>query len=236
MSSNPAKTTAPIVVYCTISTKEAMIELVPEFERISGYAVRITVKPAPELVHEIRGGMRGDIFIGPEEYSEPLINEGILVAGSRSAFARSTTGLAVRAGTPKPDIGTPEKLKAALLAARSVAYSEGASGMMFVRAIEQLGIADAINAKRATSRPGEMVGAIVARGGADIGIQQLSALLPVPGIEIVGRLPETLQEVIVYGTNVFAGSTGGEAAQAFVRFLRSPTAHAVLRRKGLEPA
>ena len=213
-----------------------MIELVPAFERTSGYAVRITIKPAPELVREIRAGIRGDIFIGPEEYSDPLLSEGILVAGSRSSFARSTTGLAVRAGAPKPDISTAEKLKTALLAAGSVAYSEGASGMMFVRAIEQLGIADAVNAKRAATRPGEMVGAIVARGGAEIGIQQISALLPVPGIEIVGRLPDELQEVIVYGTNEFSGSTGGEAAQAFVRFLRSPAAHAVLHRKGLEPA
>jgi molybdate transport system substrate-binding protein len=223
-----------LVILCTISTKEALMELVPEFERTSGHPVDITYQAAPALIERIHKGLRGDIFIGPEEYSGPLLEEGIL--RSRTAFARSTTGLAVRAGTMKPDISTPEQLKRALLAAGSVAYSEGASGMQFVKAMEALGISAAITAKRAAARPGEMVGAVVARGAADIGIQQISALLPVAGIDIVGRLPAALQEVIVYGTNAFAQSSEREAAEAFTNFLRSAGAHDVLRRKGLEPA
>ncbi len=228
-----------LVVLSTISVKEALIELVPQFEHLTGYKVSMTSTGAPVLIQQIRDGRRGDLFIGPEEYSAPLFDEGILVAGSRIPFARSTTGLAVLAGTPPPDISAPAKLKSVLLAARSVSFSEGASGMMFVNVLEQLGIAAAINAKFVAPRPGEMIGAVVARGAADIAIQQLSALLPVPGIKIVGPLPDELQKSILYGTHVFAQAapaTQEIAVPAFVNFLRSDAAMAILRRNGLEPA
>jgi molybdate transport system substrate-binding protein len=227
---------AEIVVFSTISAKEALIELVPEFERASGHKVNITYAGGSGLADRIRNGTRGDLFIGPEEFSGPLIDEGRLLAGSRAAFARSGTGLAVRAGAPKPDISSPEKLKSALLAAGSVSYSAGASGMQFVKVLERLGIADAIAAKRVAARPGELVGAVVARGDADIAVQQVSELLPVPGIEILGPLPAELQKAIIYGATAFPQSTQREAAQAFVAFLRSEAAHAVLRKKGLDPA
>jgi molybdate transport system substrate-binding protein len=162
--------------------------------------------------------------------------EGKLVSGSRTAFANSRTGLAVRAGVPKPDISTPEKLKGVLLAAGKVSYSAGASGMHFARVLDRLGIADAIAAKRVPPRPGELVGAVVARGDADIGVQQVSELLPVPGIEILGPLPAELQQTIVYGATTFPQSTQRETVQAFVSFLRSEAARAVLRKKGLDPA
>ncbi len=227
---------AEIVVYSTISAKEALIELVPEFERASGHKVNITYAGGSGFANSIRNGTRGDLFIGPEEFSGPLIDEGRLLAGSRTAFARSTTGLAVRAGAPRPDISSPDKLKSTLLAAGSVSYSAGASGMYFAKVLERLGITDAIEAKRVASRPGELVGAVVARGDADIGVQQLSELLPVPGIEILGPLPAELQQTITYGATAFPQSTQREAAQAFVNFLRSEAVHAVLRRKGLDPA
>jgi len=227
---------AQIVVFSTISCKEALIELVPEFERVSGHKVDITYAGGSGLSKQIRGGTLGDIFIGPEEFSGPLIDEGKLLAGSRSAFARSSTGLAVRAGAPKPDISSPEKLKGALLAARSVSYSAGASGMHFVKVLEQLGIRDAVAAKFVAARPGELIGAVVARGEADIGVQQVSELLPVEGIQILGPLPTELQQTIVYGATAFPKSTQREAAQAFVSFLRSEPARIVLRKKGLDPA
>lgn len=227
---------AEIVVFSTTSAKEALIELVPEFERASGHKVNITYAGGGGLAKRIRDGLSGDLFIGPEEFSGPLIEEGKLLAGSRTAFAHSRTALAVRAGAAKPDISSPEQLKSALLAAGSVSYSAGASGMHFVKVLERLGIAEAIAAKRVAARPGELIGAVVARGEAAIGVQQVSELLPVPGIEILGPLPTELQHTIIYGATVFPQSTQREVAQAFVSFLRSAAAHAVLRRKGLEPA
>jgi len=227
---------AEIVVLSTISTKEALIELVPEFERASGHKVNITYAGGSVLSKQILAGTQGDLFIGPEEFSDPLIKAGKLLAGSRNAFARSSTGLAVRVGAPRPDISTPEKLKSALLAATAVSYSAGASGMHFVKVLDRLGIAEAIAAKRVAPRPGELVGAVVARGDAEIAVQQISELLPVPGIQILDPLPAELQQAIIYGATVFPQSAQREAAQAFVDFLRSEAARATLRKKGLEPA
>src|SRR3954466_4760147 len=118
-----------LVVICTMSCKEALIELVPVFERESGHAVDATYGAGPELAKQISGGERADIFVGPEEFSGPLIEEGRLDGATRTAFAHSSAAVAVKAGTTKPDISSPEKLKAALLAAKAVCYSRGASGI-----------------------------------------------------------------------------------------------------------
>ena len=179
-----------VVLRVPISCKEALIELVPEYEHGSGRKLNVTYAGGPGLTEEIRGGKTADLFIGPEEFSNPLIAEGKLAGASRTAFARSSTGLCVRAGGLKPDISTPEKLeKSALLAAGAVSYSKGASGIHFVKALEKLGIADAVVAKLVPPAPAELVGAVVARGAADIGAQQFSELLPVSGIDILGPLP-----------------------------------------------
>jgi molybdate transport system substrate-binding protein len=227
---------AEIIVFSTISAKEALIELVPEFERASGHKVNITYAGGSGLSKQILGGKLGDLFIGPEEFSGPLMNEGKLLAGSRIDFARSSIGLAVRAGIAKPDISSPEKLKSVLLAAASVSYSAGASGMHFVKVLERLGIADVMANKQVPPRAGELVGAVVARGDADIAVQQISELLPVPGIQILDPLPLEFQQTIIYGATAFPQSMQREVAQAFVNFLRSEAARVVLRKKGLDPA
>ena len=224
-----------LVVICTMSCKEALIELVPVFERECGYAVDITYGAGPELARKISDGVAADIFVGPEEFSGPLIEQGRLVGGSRTAFAHSSAVVAVKAGVAKPDISTPQKLKDALLAAKAVCYSRGASGIHFVQACEQLGIADAVAAKLVKPRPGEMVGPVLVRGEADIGVQQPAELLPVPGVEIVGPLPPELRQTIVYGASVFTGSTQREGNQAFVEFMRSHAAREALHEAGLDP-
>jgi molybdate transport system substrate-binding protein len=235
MTDSAKRQQGKLVVICTMSCKEALIELVPVFERESGYALDVTYGAGPELASKISGGVRADIFVGPEEFSGPLIEEGRLVGSSRTAFAHSGAVIAVKAGAAKPDISSPQKLKEALLAAKAVAYTRGASGIHFVQACEKLGIADAIAAKLVKPRPGEMVGPVLVRGEADIGVQQPAELLPVPGVEIVGPLPPELQQTIVYGTTVFTGSTQPEGNQAFVNFMRSDEARHALREAGLDP-
>jgi molybdate transport system substrate-binding protein len=234
--SESARAQGTLVVICTMSCKEALIELVPEFEREKGYTVDITYGAGPELAKKISSGVRADIFVGPEEFSGPLIEEGRLVGSSRTAFAHSAAVLAVKAGVTKPDISSPQKLKEALLAAKAICYSRGASGIHFVQACEKLGIADVVAAKLVTPRPGEMVGPVLVRGEADIGVQQPAELLPVPGVEIVGPLPPELRQTIVYGASVFTGSTQREGNQAFIEFMRSDAARKVLHETGLDPA
>src|SRR5262245_36813958 len=139
---------AEITVLSTTAAQEALTEIIPLFERTSGHKVSVTFASGPRMVERIRAGATGDLFIGPDEYNEPLLKEGKLVARSGVEFAHSLTGVAVRAGAPRPDISTPEKFRNALLAAKSVCFSGGASGMHIVNVFERLGIGDAIEAKR----------------------------------------------------------------------------------------
>ena len=224
-----------VVIICTMSCKEALIELVPVFEREKGYAVDITYGSGPALAKQISDGVRADIFVGPEDFSGPLIDEGRLVANSRTAFAHSGAVFAVKAGAPKPDLSSSQKMKEALLAAKGICYSGGASGIHFVQACQKLGIADVVAAKLVKPRPGEMVGPVLVRGEADLGVQQPAELLPVPGVEIIGPLPPELRQTIVYGATVFTGSTQREGNQAFVDFMRSHAAREVLTHTGLDP-
>jgi len=224
-----------IVVLSTIAAREALHDLGPMFERASGHTVDIEFQSGPKLAERVRAGVDGDLFIGPAEFSDALLAEGKLVAGTRVEIARSGSGVAVRAGAPRPDIGTPEAFKHALLAAKTVSFSGGASGIQFLNALERLGIAEQVKAKKVTPQPGELVGAVVARGAAEIGVQQKSELLPVTGIDIVGPLPGDLQTVIVYAASVLPRSTERAAAQEFVRFLRSAEAASVIRAKGMDP-
>ena len=224
-----------LVVICTMSCKEALIELVPVFEREHHCAVDITYGSGPELAKKISGGLGADVFVGPEEFSGPLIDEGRLAGESRTAFAHSSAVVAVKIGTKKPDISSPQKLKDALLAAKGICYSGGASGIHFVQACEKLGIKDAVAAKLVKPRPGEMVGPVLVRGEADIGVQQPAELLPVPGIAIVGPLPAELRQTIVYGATAFTGSKQGRMNQVFVEFMRTDAAREVLRHAGLDP-
>jgi len=227
---------AEIVVVSTTAIKESLIEIVPLFERASGHKVNITFGSGPTVFERVRAGATGDLFLGPDEFSEPLLKEGKLVASSRVDFAHSGASVAVLAGAHKPDVSTAEKFKAALLAAKTVSYSSGASGLFFVRVLERLGITEEIKAKLVAPKPGEPVGAVVARGQAEIGIHQLSELLPVSGIDIVGPLPAELQRKIVYSAFAFPASTQQEAAHMFVTFLRTGVVGAIIRRKGMEPA
>ena len=235
MSDSAKAQQGKVVIICTMSCKEALIELVPVFERESGYAVDITYGAGPELAKKISSGVQADIFVGPEEFSGPLIEEGRLVGSSRTAFAHSGAVFAVKEGTPRPDMSSPQKMKEALLAAKAVCYSRGASGIHFEQACERLGIADVVAAKLVKPRPGEMVGPVLVRGEADIGVQQPAELLPVPGVDIIGPLPPELRQTIVYGATVFTGSTQREGNQAFVDFMRSKPAREVLQHTGLDP-
>ena len=226
---------ADLVVISTNSTKEALVDLLPLFERSSGHKVEIAFGSGPSLVARIKSGLAGDLFVGPAEFADDLERDGKLIAGSRVPFVRSGSGVAVRAGAPKPDVSTPESFKAALLAAKSVSFSAGISGIKFVEVLARLGIADEVARKKVAPQPGELVGAVVARGAAEIGVQQLSELLPVAGIEILGPLPGDLQDVNIYGVSVMTVSRQPDAGRAFVRFLRSDVAAPVFKHKGMAP-
>lgn len=224
-----------LTVICTMSCKEALIELIPVFECERGYSVEVTYGAGAGLARKIADGLRADLFVGPEEFSGQLIEQGVLDGSSRTAFAHSGAVLAVKRGHPLPDIATGEKLRDVLLAARAVSYSTGASGIHFLQACEQLGILAAVTAKLVRPQPGEMVGPVLVRGEADIGVQQPAELLPEPGVVIVGPLPPELRQTIVYGATAFRETSNREGFDAFLEFMRSAVAHEVLKATGLDP-
>jgi molybdate transport system substrate-binding protein len=215
-------------------------DLAPEFERTSKNTVVTAWGPSmgatPEAIpNRLRRGEPADVLIMVGTALDELIKQGKVVADSRVDLARSGIGMAVRAGAAKPDIGSVDAFKRALLDARSIAYSDSASGVYLSTVLfQQLGIADEIKSK-SKMIPAEPVGAVVARGEAEIGFQQISELLPVPGIDLVGPLPPDLQKVTVFSAAIVVGANEPDAARTLIKFLASPAAAPVITKSGLEP-
>jgi molybdate transport system substrate-binding protein len=223
-------------VFATNSSRAVLDELVPQFERASGDKVEVSYDPAKVMLRRIAGGESADVAILGSAALDELIKQEKIAPGSRRLFARCGVGVAVRAGAAKPDIGTVDALKRALLAAKSVAYTqEGASGMHFSGLIEKWGIAAQIEAK-AVRQPGGLIGEQVAAGRAEIAIQQVPELLAVRGINLVGPLPAEIQLISVSAIGVFSATKEPNAANAFAEFLCTPATARVLKAKGHEPA
>lgn len=227
-------TAAEITVLCSTAMKEVMLELIPAFERTSGHKIAISYETSNGILEKIKGGASADLVILTAEAIDDLTRRGNVTTGSRVDLARSGVGVAVRSGAPKPDIGSVRAFKTSLLAAKSIAYTKiGASGVYFAGVLERLGIAEQVKSK--TVLVTSSVGEVVARGEAEIGVHQISELLPVAGIEIVGPLPGDLQKITVFSAGLYATAKEPEAAKAFVRFLSAEAAIPVIRKKGMEP-
>jgi molybdate transport system substrate-binding protein len=216
-------------------------ELVPGWTRVSGAHVSTVYGPsigtAPDAIPiRIRRGEPVDVVIMASPGLDALIARGEAIADSRVDLARSRVGVAVRAGARRPDIRTPAGLRQALLDARSIAYSDSVSGIyVSTQLFARLGIADQVRDK-SIQIPSEPVGNAIARGQADIGFQQLSELLPVPGIDFLGPIPEELQLITVFSAAVATNARHPEAARALLGYLSSPDADAAITRSGLAPA
>jgi molybdate transport system substrate-binding protein len=216
--------------------KAVVLDLLPEFERANGVTPAITWASTNMLMDEIRNGATGDLAILTDEAIDGLIRQGKMVAGSRIDLVRSAIGIAVRQGAPRPDISSAAALKQTLLSARAISYSKtGISGVYFPTVLERLGIAELVASKVLIPPTGVPVGEVVANGDAEIGVQQISELLPVPGIEIVGPLPDEVQKVTVFSAGLFAGASEPQVAKALVTLLTSAVARPVYERKGMEP-
>ena len=222
-----------IRLLCTLGLRGLLDEIKPALES-RGLYFAASYGATNVLIPKIVGGERADIAILTDAGVEGLVEAGTLAAGSRRDLARSVIGIAVKAGAPKPDIGTVDAFKQALIAARSIAFSRsGASGIHFANLISQLGIADEV-ARKARIFDG-VVGTLAARGEVEIAVQQVSELKLVDGIDIVGALPDSLQKVTVFSAGVFAASARPVAAAARVEALRGVDIAAVMRKQGLEP-
>jgi molybdate transport system substrate-binding protein len=215
-------------------------ELVPEFERLTGNKVLTAYGPSMgttvnAIPIRLERGEAADVLIMVGYALGDLVKQGKVVADSRVDLVKSPIGIAVKSGAPRPDISSVDAVKRALLATKSIAYSDSASGVyVSTEMFEKLGIADAMKDK-ARKIPATPVGEIVARGDAEIGFQQISEMLPVQGIDIVGQLPSELQKVTVFSAGIASVSKEPDAGKALIKFLASPTASAAIIKSGMEP-
>ncbi|MHC2332518.1 substrate-binding domain-containing protein [Bradyrhizobium sp. USDA 4454] len=214
--------------------------LVPEFERKTGHKVVTAFGPsmgttANAIPVRLERGEPADVLIMVGYALGDLIKQGKVVADSRVDLVKSPIGIAVKSGAAKPDIGSADSVKQALLAAKSVAYSDSASGVyVSTEMFAKLGIADQMKDK-ARMIPATPVGEIVAKGEAEIGLQQISELKPVAGIDIVGALPEPLQKITIFSAGIATASKEPEAGKALISFLASSDARDALVKSGLDP-
>jgi molybdate transport system substrate-binding protein len=231
-----AANAAEIQLLGSTAMREALDELVPLFEQASGHKVTLSLYPAASLMIKVKEGAPADLVMTTPDNVEALTAAGRLVPNTRVDFVHSRVGVAVKSGAPKPDISTPDGLKAAFLAAKSIGISRGPSGVHFLSAMQKIGIADQVRAKMVQPDLGVRVGKLVADGKAEIGVQQIGELLPIPGIDYVGPLPPALQTVIVYATARPVDARQWDAAAVLVKFLTAPERAPLLRKIGLDPA
>jgi len=226
---------AEIKVLASNGVREALLELAPGFERATGNKLVITFGLAAALKRQIEGGEAFDLAILTSAGIDDLAKQGKVDAGSRTPIARSGVGIGIKKGGPRPDIRTPGALKRTLLAAKSITWAkEGASGIYFASLLERIGIADQIKPKAVVAASGAEVGKLVAGGKVELGVILVNELMAAPGVELLGPLPGELQNYTVFHAGVGVGSKDSSAAKALIKFLTTPAAGAVFKKKGQE--
>ena len=231
---------AEVKVLAANGIQSVVEDLAPKFERATGHKLVVGFATGGATVKRAQDGEVVDVAIAPRQGINGLVKSGKVASGNVTALASTGISVAVRAGAPKPDISSPDALKQTLLAAKSVTYlnpADGAaSGIHFAKVLDRLGIANEMKAKTVYAANTGAVGGNVAKGDAEIGVVQYQLLFNVPGIDIIGPLPGDLQDSTVFAAAIMGGSTEQDAAKAFVAFLRSTEAAAVIKSKGMEPA
>ncbi|MCZ7658840.1 MAG: substrate-binding domain-containing protein [Xanthobacteraceae bacterium] len=226
---------APVVVMCTLGLRAVFARAEPEIARAAGRGLDLRFEASNGLMRRIAEGEPADLAIATQAAIAQLAAEGRIAPGTQVDLALSRVGVAVRTGARKPDISTVEAFTRALREAGSVGYTRsGASGLHFARVIARLGLAEAV-ARKAVVQDG-FVGELAARGEVELAVQQLSELAAVDGVDIVGPIPEALQQVTTFSAAVLARAAAPAEAGAIIRYLASAAAAPAMRACGLEPA
>ena len=232
-------TAAEVKVLTAGAFKQVVLALVPDFEKQTGNKVVVDNDTAGGLKKRIEGGEVFDVAVITPAVIDDLAGAGKIAASSRVNLANVGVGVVVKEGAPKPDVSTVEAFKRALLAAKSVAYidpaSGGSSGIYIDKLLERLGIADQIRPK-AKLKNGGYVADLVASGEAELGLHQISEIIPVKGVALVGPLPNEIQNTTTYAAGLSASARDKDAAQTLIKMLSGPEAAVVLKSKGMDPA
>jgi molybdate transport system substrate-binding protein len=228
---------AEVRVLSAGAVKPVVPGLIDTFQKETGHTVTITFDTAGGVKRKVEAGEKGDVLISTDTVVDALVKSNHVVAGSRSDLARTAIGVAVREGAPKPDISTVDAFKRALLEARSIVYNDPAigatSGIHFAEVLQRLGIAEIVKPKTVLWKGGYAAEALV-NGQADLCVHQISELLPVKGVVVVGPLPAELNKITTYSGSLLTSSVTPDAARAFLAYLARPEFRARFAAAGLD--
>ena len=225
----------PIRIICSMATRQLLADLVAEFRKTSSQAVQVESVGGVDAAKRVQAGEAFDIVALASDAIERLTEAGHLVPGSRVDLVRSGVAIAVRAGAVRPDIGSGDAVRRAVLAAKTLGYSTGPSGVQLARQFERWGIAEQIKDRIVQAPPGVPVGSLVAQGAVALGFQQLSELIHVPGIDIVGPLPPAIQITTTFSAGCCTTTQQAGAVHDLLAFMASAETAAAKQRQGMEP-
>ncbi len=227
---------APISIISSMATKQVLAELIEQFQQVSGHRVALESVGGVDAAKRVQAGEAFDVVILAANAIETLTKDGKIVAGSRVDLAKSGVSIAVRSGEAHPDVSTEDAVKRAVLAAPTVSYSTGPSGVHLVKLFERWGIAEEIKPRIVQARPGIPVGSLVAKGEVALGFQQLSELIHLAGIDVLGPLPDEIQIITTFSAGLATTSTQPQAVRELLDFMVSPASVQAKTRNGVEPA
>jgi molybdate transport system substrate-binding protein len=230
---------AEIKLLCAIALQQLMEDLGPKFDEATKHKLSITIAPLGQALKRLQGGEVYDAVILPQPGIEAIAKDGKIVARTVTGIAVTRIGVGVRKGASKPDISTSEAFKNAMLSAKSITHGNpaygGISGVHVVKVLERLGITEQMKAKTVLLDKAGLAGVLVADGRAEIVIQPIQELVVVPGIEVVGPLPEELQDTVTYQAAITPDAKDVEALMMLIAFLRNPESIAVIKAMGMGP-
>lgn len=226
----------PILGISSMATRQVLAELVDAYQQHSGQRVAIESVGGVDAAKRVQAGEAFDVVILASDAIDKLIASGQVLAGSKVDLVHSAVAVAVRAGAPRPDISSEAAMRAAVLQARNLSYSTGPSGVALATLFERWGIAEQIKSRIVTPPPGVPVGSLVAKGEVELGFQQLSEMLNLEGITVLGTLPPAIQIITTFSAGICAASKQADAVRAMLAYMASPAAADAKRRQGMAPA
>jgi molybdate transport system substrate-binding protein len=226
---------SPIRIISSMATRQLLADLVAEFQKTTAQDVQVESVGGVDAAKRVQAGEAFDVVALASNAIEQLTEAGKIVPGSRADLVKSGVAIAVRAGAPRPGIATEEAVKRAVLAAKSLSYSTGPSGVQLAKLFERWGIAEQIRDRIVQAPPGVPVGSLVADGKVELGFQQLSEMMNLPGIDVLGPLPPEIQIITTFSAGLSVTSDKPEAVRAMLAFMVSPACDETKRRNGMEP-
>jgi molybdate transport system substrate-binding protein len=229
-------TPPPLKLLSSMATRDVLREMVSRYQADTARSVTSEAAGGVDVAKRVQDGEAVDVVVLASNVIDKLISEKKLMAGSRVDLVKSGIAIAVRAHGPKPNVGTEDEVKSAVLAARSLSYSTGPSGVYLEKMFERWGILEALRERIVVPPPGVAVGSLVASGAAELGFQQLSELKNVPDIEVVGELPPAIQSITTFSGGISVGCADPAAARQLLAFMASPATVSAKLRHGMEAA